>query len=169
MKKKIGIIIGIIVLLALIGISFFINPKEEENLETDPEVILANAKKESEEIQKEEQKEFVEITVDDYLEYYQESDKTLVLIGRTGCQYCQIAEPIIRNLSYQYDLTIYYLNLDNFKEEDKSKLLNSNEVFQSNFGTPLFLLVGNNSIIDKVDGLTDKAHYKTFFKMNELI
>ena len=45
----------------------------------------------------------------------------------------------------------------------------SDEFFKEGYGTPILLVVGEGKIIDKVDGLTDSAHYVDFFKRNEFI
>ena len=168
MKKNcIKIIIGIIGILGLLSLTFLMNPKEE--IEEKPESILANAKKESSNIKENEKKDFTEINIDTYIEYYSNEDSKIILIGRSGCPYCQIAEPILKNISYQHNITIYYLNSDNFTQEDETKLLESNDFFNSEWGTPLLMIVGSNSLIDKVDGLTDTAHYNDFLKRNHFI
>lgn len=171
-KKKIGIIIGIILLIVLFIISIFISPKESESSNTqddDIEAIINNAEKESASVKEDEMKEFIDINMDTYLDYYNGNEQKIVLIARPTCHYCQIAEPIIHNVAYQYDLDIHYLNTDNFSEDDQSKLINSDEFFSEGFGTPLLLSVSEGSIKSKVDGLTDYEHYIEFFKENGYI
>ena len=100
---------------------------------------------------------------------YNGSEKQIILIARPTCHYCQIAEPILQNLIYEYKLNINYLNTDNFEENDQQTLINSDEKFSNGLGTPTLVVVGEGQIYDNVDGLTDKAHYKEFFKKNGYI
>ena len=170
-KKTLGIL-GITALIILIIISFGISPdkKEKTRISEDPDVIMENANKERKMFEgSNEQKEFTEIDVDTYLEYYSGEEDKIVLIGRPTCHYCQIAEPIISKLSYDFDIEINYLNTDNFSDEDGKRLLESNEFLKDGFGTPLLLIVSNNEIKDNQDGLTDYAHYKELFKKNGFI
>ena len=140
-------------------------PKDSE----DVEVIVSNAEKESEKASQEDLQDFPEIKMDQYLEYYNGEEGKIVLLARPTCHYCQIAEPIIKKIAQDYNLNIEYLNTDNFSEEDNSKLMNSDEFFKEGYGTPILLIVGQSKIINKVDGLTDTAHYIKFFKENGFI
>lgn len=167
-KKKLGII-GIIVLVILIIISCTINPDKEKSSNDNPNTIVANATEESNNIKEEEKKDFIEINVGEYISKYNGEEKTLVLVGRPTCHYCQIAEPILKNINYKYDLNINYLNIDNFQDGDGEKFINTNEYFSEGFGTPLLLVISNGSINDIVDGLSDTEHYIDFLKQNEFI
>lgn len=116
-------------------------------------------------------KDFKNIDVDKYLELYKQNKVSIVLIGRSGCEYCAIAEPILQGIAYDNKLDIYYLSTDGFSEEDKANLLNSDKYFQKKDGmpTPLLLLVKNSKIIDKVEGLISKDEYIEFFDNNKII
>ena len=170
-KKWLLPTIFIVIIFILIIISFNIPEKKgsKENLSNDVQTILKNAQEESQSVNKEEQKEFTEIDIETYLNDYENEEDSLVLIGRPGCQYCQIAEPILHNIAYEYNITFYYLNIDNLTEEGQSKLQSSDEFFKEGFGTPLLLIIGNNKIKDKVDGLMDRNHYIDFLKENNYI
>ena len=170
-KKKIGIITGIVICVVVIALSFFVKPKtsNSENLATDMNVILANAEKESANVKDEEKKDFITINVDQYLEYLDAPEKRIILVARPTCHYCQIAEPIIQKAAKDYNMDIYYLNTDEFTEDDQQAFVNSNEKFNSGFGTPFLMVVKDGGIIDSIDGLTDYAHYVHLFKKNNLI
>lgn len=167
-KQKIFAVLGSVILVILLGISFFIqtgtnNSKNEEKLSEDPNVIINNAQKESASASEGKQKEFTSIDMDTYFEYYSGNEAKIILIGYPSCQFCQIADPILHKLAYDFDLEINYLNTDDFTTEDDQRLAESNEFFSEGFGTPLLLIVKDNKIINKVDGLTDTGHYKRFF------
>lgn len=171
MNKKILPIIGVIIVILLIIISSIVSKDEEDKVISteDSNNIMANAQTESASISEKDKKDFINIDVDTYLAYLQNEEKKLVLLARPTCTYCQIADPILKKISKDYNINIYYLNTDEFKDNDQNNFVSSNELFQSGFGTPMLLLVGNNSIIDYVDGLTDTAHYLEFLRKNELI
>ncbi len=176
MNKTVKTIIIAVVILALIVLMFFVggSTKETSNtssgeLSNDPEVILSNAERESAAVTEAEKKEFPQIDVNTYLAYYADSEARVILLARPTCHYCQIAEPIIQKMAKDYDLTIYYLNTDNFVGDDQSNFVNSNEVFANGYGTPYLFVVKDNAIVDAVDGLTDAAHYEAFFAMNGFI
>lgn len=166
------VLVGIILVLLIIASSVGNKDskgKSSNQLSENVDEILSNAQKESSNVKEEEQKDLPEINMDTYLEYYNGEEKKIVLLARPTCSYCQIAEPIIKKVAKDYDLAIDYLNTDNFKDDDTQKLINSDEFFKEGYGTPILLVVGEGKIIDKVDGLTDSAHYVDFFKRNEFI
>lgn len=169
-NKETVILIGVVIIAIVLVFIFGSNKKEEKIIKSDdPEVIFSNAQKESKSIPENEQKELTPINVDTYLEYYNGTEKKAVLIARPTCGYCQIAEPIIKNIAYKYKIDIYYLNTDEFTEEDDTNFKESNEYLTEGVGTPQLFVVGNSSIIDKVDGLTDSYHYEDFLKNNGYI
>lgn len=167
-KKTLGTI-GIIVVVILLIIACFINPNSETKYSNDSSSIIENATRESSEVNENETKEFTEISVDEYINKYNGEERTLILVGRPTCHYCQIAEPILHNIAYKYDLNINYLNTDNFQDEDAKRFLESNEKFSNGFGTPMLLVISNGTINDMIDGLTDTRHYIEFLKENNFI
>lgn len=175
-NQKILICVLIAAFAIVLGISCFVgdsnnNTKKspDTTLSDDADTIMANAEKESQSIADSEKKELKEISVSDYLNYYKGEEHKIVLLARPTCGYCQIAEPIIQYVAYKNDLEINYVNTDGFSGDDEKNLIESDEYFSDGFGTPLLLVVGENKIIDKVDGLTDRAHYTEFFKNNGFI
>ena len=169
MNKKVFGIIGVVLIVLLLLISSSVTKDKGTSSSDDIQTIISNAQKESENVKENEQKEFVDISIDDYLNKYNEEGSSLVLIGRPTCHYCQIAEPILHNVAYKYNIDINYLNTDNFQDGDSQKLVESDQFFTNGFGTPLLLVVGNGSIKDKQDGLTDTNHYVNFLKENGFI
>jgi len=182
MEKKnwITLVVVVVVLVGLFTLCFFVEgdnsgntvqKKEvEESTSTDVNSIVANAQKESAEIKENEMDDLEEIDVDEYLEMYSDSDDLeLVYVARPTCSYCQIAEPIVRKVAKDYDLDINYLNTDEFSGNDQNEFIESDKLFAEGFGTPMLLLVGKDSIVDYVDGLSDTAGYVDFLEKNKLI
>jgi thiol-disulfide isomerase/thioredoxin len=166
-KKKTGTIILIVVLAIVCIIAMNITGGSEKT--TSNTTSSSTAEEESAAVKDSEKKDFVTIKIDKYLEYYKGSTNTIILIARPTCHYCQIAEPILHNVAYKYDLTINYLNTDDFSSDDETTLVNSDSYFKNGFGTPLLLIVSNSKIVDKVEGLTTSEAYTSFFKTNGFI
>lgn len=166
--KAIGITLGIVL---FIGISFSISSNHSEEYsktksieETSEDDMYEQAVKDSANVTDSKRKEPNQISVDDYLELYNSDSNSIILLSRPTCHYCQIATPIIENIIYEKNAKINYINTDELSDEDKTKLLESDEYLTKGYGTPLILVVGNSKIIDKIEGLTTKTNYMDFFK-----
>lgn len=175
MKKKYFGIIGVALVVVLLIVGASIKPKENKDsgkeLSNDTNVIINNAEQESVNASNDPSslKELNEIRVSQYIEYYNSPDARIILVARPTCHYCQIAEPILRKIAFDYNLEINYVNIDNFEGDDASTFMASNEIFSEGISTPKILIVSNSQIIDQVNGLTDTAHYVEFFKENNFI
>lgn len=174
--KAIMIFLGV-VLVCVISFLASLSADDENNNKNysapgsseDVSAIIERAEAESAAVKKDEMKDPVEIGIDKYLELYKGSEKSLILIARPTCGYCQIAKPIIQNLAHEYDITVNYLNTDELSESEHTKLIQSDEYFAEGYGTPILLVVMDGKIVDKVDGLTDKEHYKEFMSQHGFI
>ena len=165
-KKKIilGIVITVVVVLVC-ALCYFASSAAStkagdtysegttSNQNTSASDMTTRAQEESANVPEDEQKEFNEIDVDTYLDMYDGDEDSLVLFASPTCGYCQIAEPILKHISYQYDFTIYNVNVDEMDDDDNSKL-----------GTPTLLVVSNGKIVNLVAGLVDTDSYVSFFK-----
>lgn len=172
-NNKILVILGIVLAAILIIICSMVgtdsNNTKTDKVVEDGQTIVTNAQKESEAVKDDEKKEFTQINVDKYLEYYAGEENKIILVARPTCHYCQIAEPILQNISFKYNIEINYLNTDEFSDDDQTKFINSDDTFKDGFGTPFLLIVSNNKIVSSVNGLTDEDHYISFFKTNGFI
>lgn len=174
-KKKIilGIVITVVVVLVC-ALCYFASSaastkagdtysEESTSQNTSGTDMTAKAQEESANVPEDEQKEFNEIDVDTYLDMYNGDEDSLVLFASPTCGYCQIAEPILKHISYQYDITINYVNTSEIDSDDSEKLVDSNDFF-SQLGTPTLLVVSNGKIVNQVAGLVDTDSYVSFFK-----
>lgn len=174
-KLKNGIIITLI-LIIVFGGSFMasqIGVKDSDsNTNKGSESVMSDSNKAVEEsaaISEDEKKELSEIDVKKYLELKEKEEASVIYIARPTCQYCQIQEPIIRNVAYQYDITIHYLNTDEMSSEESRTFVKSDDAFKEGFGTPCTIVVKEEKIIGKVEGLMDKKTMIDFFKNNGII
>ncbi len=174
-KLKNGIIITLI-LIIVFGGSFMASQLSVRDLESNTnkgsESVMSDSNKAAEEsaaISEDEKKELSEIDVEKYLELKDEKEASAIYIARPTCQYCQIQEPIIRNVAYEYNLTIHYLNTDEMSSEDSREFVKSDDAFKEGFGTPCTIVVKDGKIVGKVEGLMDRQTMVDFFKSNGII
>ena len=168
-KLIIPVLIGIVV-VGLFILTMFIGEKDYQSISSeDPSVIIKNAENESASISEREMKELESISVTKYLEFYKSSNQTIIFLGRPTCPYCEIAKPIIGKIAKEYKLNIYYLNTDEFSNDDNVEFVRHNELFSEGYSTPMLLIISNNEIVTYHEGLTDTEHYLRFFETNKLI
>ena len=116
-----------------------------------------------------EQAGFNKVSIDEYLNLIKSSDKQIILIARPTCGYCEKFTPILKQAMEDMNLTINYVNTDNFSSDDWSKFQNSFDYLASNeWGTPLTLIVQNGEIVDKNNGYVELDAIKEFFAKNGL-
>lgn len=168
--KKVLIILLIIVVIVGGIVAYFVSTSEERKQRKQEQDIIDKASTDSN-ISTDKMRDFKIIDVDKYLELYKGDSLSIVYIGRSGCEFCQTAEPIIKNIMYEYKFDINYLSTDGFDDEDRVNMLNSDKYFKEKQGidTPCILIVKDNSIVDIIEGLADKDSYIKFFKENNII
>lgn len=110
---------------------------------------------------------FNKISVSQYLELLKGSEKSIVLVARPTCYYCQQFTPVLKEAMEDMNLTINYVNTDEFTQDDWSSFQKSLEYLQGDdWGTPLTLIVQSGKLVDKNNGYTDIDKIKTFFTDN---
>lgn len=172
MKNKNNLIFGvvatIIIVILVIVSPMLTKDKKTTKYSTNDQEIFSRATIESNNVSDDEKKSFDDIDVDTYLVVAHREEKSLVLVGRKGCEYCQIAEPIIQKIMHDNNLTVYYVSTDYFDEDSYQKFSSSNDLLKS-FATPLLMVVSNDQIVDYTEGLLDTDGYKKFLIKNEFL
>lgn len=159
---KTGVIIGL-VLVIIFGASYFASELKNckgTSSKTDATDTNSGTNETS---------NLTDIGIDSYLSLKEGSDKAIIYIARPTCHYCEEQKPIMTGLVSEYGITVNYLNTDELSEEDQAKLIKSDDYFSEGFGTPLTLIVQNDEIIDKKEGLTDKESLVSLFKEHGFI
>ena len=113
---------------------------------------------------------FNEITYSNYLEKIDSNEPFLVDIVKDGCGYCEMYEPILKEVADEYNLPINYINLTNLSEEEYNNLAQSNAYLKKNqWGTPTTLFMLGDSVIDSIGGYVDKDKFVDFVKENFVV
>ena len=110
---------------------------------------------------------FDEITLDEYLSLINSEDKSIVLVARPTCYYCQQFTPILKQAKEEMNLKINYINTDKFTEDDYKKFSNSLDYLKNTeWGTPLTLIVQNGDSVAENNGYVELSKIKEFFTKN---
>ncbi len=112
------------------------------------------------------EKALTDITVDEFLQYYDGEEKTFVMVGYPQCTWCQQYKPILTRLNTTYDLDIKFLNIEYIGSEKYNQVA---EINGESFGTPLTLVVSNGEIVDRINGYVDQSTVEEFLKKNGFI
>ncbi len=113
------------------------------------------------------EKDFTKITLSEYLELNNGSEKSIVLVARPTCAYCAKFTPVLKKVMGELDVTVNYINTDEFSGEDWNVFNNSNDYLKNNeWGTPLVMIVQNGSAIAVNEGYVEQDTIKNFFINN---
>ena len=105
-----------------------------------------------------------------YKSVVRSSENKILVLGQTTCSHCIKVKPILSSIAKEYGITINYLDITKLSDEEKEKFtkyltyLNDTE-----WGTPLTLIVKNSEVIDSVNGELDYDGYVELFKNNGFI
>lgn len=125
----------------------------------------------SSDIPEDEQGDLNEIDIDEYLDLLKGDEASIIYVARPTCHYCQEMEPIVKNIVYEYGVTVNYLNTDELDDEGQAEFIKSDDYFEEKggYGTPMLIIVKDDEFVDVLEGLTDKDTAVNFFKDNGLI
>lgn len=150
--KGIGVVL---VVLVIIGLSYFASNSYESNYKS---------------------AEFINITIDEYLEKLKSEEKSIIYVAKPSCSYCTMETPILKKIMSQYDLEVFYLDTTDFYDavaqdytEAGYKFVNSAEEYEQGYGTPNTIIVQNGKIIDGVYQYTEASELKDLFVRNGYI
>lgn len=168
-----GLILAIVVILVLMVIIICVvgtkgnynNPYIAPGTNT-----TGSVQDESDNIKDEEKSDLTTIGIDEYLSLKDSSEEASVIyVGRPTCSHCVIQKPIMEHLVYKYNIKINYLNTDDLSDSDITKLRDSDEYFQSGWGTPLTLIVKGGKIEDKIEGEASISTLTSLLKQYNII
>lgn len=115
-------------------------------------------------------KELTEITYTTFKEKVNGSEKTVVMVGRPDCSWCQKIKPILEKINGKYSLDIQYLNVNNFTQEEYQDYLTiDTQSASQGLGTPMTFIVSEGKIQARLDGYVEQDELETFLKDNGII
>lgn len=153
-SKQKDIILIILVAILLI-IALVVTSNKEPKLDIELPVVLAG------------ESGFNEISYSEYLEKIDSEEPFLVAIVKDGCGYCEMYEPILKEVAEEYNIPINYINLTHLTEEEYSDLSNSNSYLKKNqWGTPTTLFMYGTTVVDSIGGYVEKESVVKFVEEN---
>lgn len=112
---------------------------------------------------------FNKLSMEQYLALVKGTEKSIVLVARPTCGYCEKFAPILKQAKDDLKLTVNYVNTDEFSSEDWTKFTSSLDYLESeDWGTPLVLIVQNGTAVAVNNGYVDLNTIKQFFTNNGL-
>lgn len=173
MKNKSGLILAFVATIVVVGCFFATSHLDANESDGGKELtnrqIIERAQKDYANVKDDERKALINISVDEYLDIINGEEKKVVFLGSSECGFCKVAQPIVENVAFDYDLDIYYLDSGKFSSSDKSRFISSNELFKDGYGTPMLLVIAEHEIYDYIDGISYKDYYINFLTKNEFI
>lgn len=118
--------------------------------------------------------EYPNVTMIDYENYKNiltSAEKSIVVLGQSGCSYCSKTLPVLNELAEKHKITINYLNITSLSEEDSEALMTSTTYLKEleNFGTPLTLVIESGEVVDTLSGYNDSSVFEEFFSEQKII
>ena len=112
-----------------------------------------------------------ETSVADYLKIISKNDTSIIYIGRPGCGYCQMFQPILEEVLKQYKIGVEYVNIENISsQEEWDSFENSNEYLKAGeWGTPTLIVYKDKKIVKVNPGYVEKDNLIAFFKESGII
>lgn len=87
---------------------------------------------------------------------------SIVVVISNNCHYCEIFNPILEDVIQEYNVNIYYLNID-------SNFYNSVDLDTSVYGTPTTIIYKNDKVINNIMGYKEKNDLINILKKNGVI
>ena len=155
---KILKVFGIILVVAIvIGVAIGVSNIKKDDTNSDNNVETTELEKAG----------FNEVTLSEYLDLVKSSEKSIILVARPTCGYCQKFTPILKQAMEDMNLTINYIDTDKFSEDDWTPFTESLDYLKSEqWGTPLTLIVQNGEAIAENNGYVELDTIKEFFTNN---
>lgn len=118
--------------------------------------------------------EYPNLTMIDYAKYTElldSSEKSIVVLGQTGCAYCTKTKPVLDKIASKHGITINYLNITDLTEEDSTNLMGSTTYLKEleSFGTPLTMIIKDGEVVDHLDGYNEASSFENIFRENGII
>lgn len=98
-------------------------------------------------------------------------DKSIMVIGKEDCKYCDEVLKELNDIAINYDININYINVGKMDSDislDVEKTL-SNLEYNDGFTTPLTIIVEKNKLLDYIIGSANEEYFVDIFTENGII
>lgn len=112
------------------------------------------------------------IGLEDYQKLLKDTNKNIIVVGKMDCPYCVQAKLILNQVVDETKAKINYLSITSFETDaDKKKAFEESLDYfsQTNWGTPVMLVVQDGKLVKVLEGLNSKDSYISFLKNQGVI
>lgn len=105
---------------------------------------------------------FIEIDNQRFTTILESDNSYFIYIGRPTCPICRELEPILENVLSNIDMTLYYYNTDEARQENYEimvLLLDSLEIMS----VPTIIYINNGEIVEELNGIQEFDDLLSFF------
>lgn len=98
-------------------------------------------------------------------------DPFILVIGQTGCSYCDKFKPVINQISKDNSVAINYIDIKKISNVEFENLINNIDYFdnKSDWGTPLTLVINKKQTVDNLSGYVGNKELRDFLNKNKLL
>ena len=104
--------------------------------------------------------------MEDFNEYFNSKERTVIYYASAGCSYCELQTPILETIAEDYDMDYLEIDSSTLGVKQKNEILEKLGIKQA---TPTTVIVENGKVIDVAEGYTEGSKYVEFFVSNEMI
>ena len=104
--------------------------------------------------------------MEDFNEYFNSKERTVIYYASAGCSYCELQTPILETIAEDYDMDYLEIDSSTLGVKQKNEILEKLGIKQA---TPTTVIVENGKVIDVTEGYTEGSKYVEFFVSNEMI
>ena len=104
-----------------------------------------------------------QVTYDEYKTMVDNGDAFIIIIERTGCSYCTMYMPIVKEVADEKKIPIYYIDTDTLSSDEMNLLSTTNNYLKKNqWGTTTTLFMLGSRVLDNIDGYVQKESVLSF-------
>lgn len=107
-------------------------------------------------------KDLIEISYDDLATKIENKDSFVLYVGRTTCSHCKDFKPILEKVVNEYDLDVYYIDLDNVSNAKYNAVLK--KIDGEGTPTTVYIEKGKTLSSPRIEGARDYDTIVEFFK-----
>ena len=113
-----------------------------------------------------------------YKELLEKKDSNIIVVGQSGCEYCNAVKPILNNISKAYKVNIYYFDVKDIDNNDLQKFFDElpkigydDESLETegSFSMPTVLITKKGKITSFLQGQQSLEKYIKYFKEQNVI
>ncbi len=91
-------------------------------------------------------------------------EKQLIYFGRPDCHYCQLLDPILKEIVETNKIDYNYININEISSLELSTMLYKLGKKRSEFGTPYLVVTQNGNMLGEQNGYAEKEELLAFIK-----